>query len=56
MRVRRHHHRAVQHVRKLDVVDIAGPAGEKARILDAAHGLPYSVSVHLLGFEVNMSI
>src|ERR671930_1600240 len=46
MRVRRHHHRAVQHARQLDVVDVARAAGEEALVLDAADRLADTVSVH----------
>ena len=51
VRVRRHDHRAVQHVRKLDVVDVARPAREEALVLDAAHRLTDSKAGHLLGFQ-----
>src|SRR5207253_5126755 len=46
MRMRRHHHRAVQHVRQLDVVDVARAAGEEALVLDAPDRLADAVSVH----------
>jgi hypothetical protein len=50
MGVRRHHHRAVQHAWKLDVVDVARAAGEEALVFDASDRLTDAVSVHRSGF------
>jgi hypothetical protein len=36
----------MQHVRKLKVVDVARAPGEEALVLDPAHGLAYSITVH----------
>jgi hypothetical protein len=52
VRVRRHDDRAVQHVRQLQVVDVARAAGEEALVLDAAHGLANSITVHRGGFHL----
>ena len=52
VRMRRHDHRAVQHVRQLDVVHEARAAGEEARVLDPAYGLAYSEAVHPVSLRV----
>jgi hypothetical protein len=52
VRVRGHDHRAVQHVRQLDIVDVPRAPGEKALVLDPAHGLTDSEAAHLLRFNM----
>jgi hypothetical protein len=46
MGMRRVHHRRVALMRQVDVVDVAGAAGDEALVLDAAHRLPDSEFEH----------
>ena len=56
VRMRRHDDRAVQHVRQLDVVDVARAAGKEALVFHPADRLTDSEAVHLLGLNLNMFI
>src|SRR5258708_21246959 len=44
--MRRHHDRAMQHVRQPDVVDIAGTSGQETLVLDAQDRLTDAVAIH----------
>ena len=52
--MRRHHDRAMQHVRQGYVIDVARAPREEALIFDSANGLTDSEAAHLLGFNMNM--